>query len=48
MTYLRKCLAVLLLGMTLFSAACSAEGKVDGGSDGDGVKIEGDVDANKD
>lgn len=43
---LRKGFAVLLLALTFVGGACSAEGKVDGG--GDGVRIQGDVDQNKD
>ena len=42
----RKAFAGVLLALTLVGAACSAEGKVDGG--GDGVEIQGDVDQNKD
>lgn len=49
MTALRKLLlpklllTVLLVGGTA-GAACSAEGDVDSGEDGDGIQIEGDVD----
>ena len=38
----RRILAALLVSLGLFGAACSAEGDVD--TEGDGVKIEGDVD----
>lgn len=44
MTNLRKFLLPLLLALSLFGAACSAEGDVDSGEDGDGVQIEGDID----
>lgn len=48
MSRFRALLAALLLSLTFTAAACSAEGNVDtGGKDGDGVKIEGDVDAKK-
>lgn len=43
----RKMMAGVLLALTVIGGACSAEGKVDGS--GDGVNIQGDVDAeNKD
>ena len=48
MQNLRRVVAALLLGASLFGAACSAEGNVSDGEDKDGVKIEGDIDANKD
>lgn len=44
MTTLRKSLLPLLFVMSLFGAACSAEGDVDTGGDGDGVQIDGDID----
>lgn len=44
MRRLRALIAALLLSLTAVTAACSAEGDVDTG--GDGVELEGDVDAN--
>jgi hypothetical protein len=41
---LRKLLLSLLVVGSLFSAACSAEGGVSDGEDGDGVEIKGDID----
>ena len=48
MSRFRALLAAILLSLTVFTAACSAEGDVDTGGDGDGVKVEGDVDTKKD
>jgi len=48
MSRLRAVLTALLLSLAVFTAACSAEGDVDSGGDGDGVKVEGDIDTKKD
>lgn len=44
-TRTRRTLLALLVSLGLFGAACSAEGNVD--TEGDGVRIEGDVDENE-
>ena len=50
MTPTRKLVTSLLLVLSLggATAACSANGDVDEGEDGDGVEIQGDVDQTED